>query len=51
MVEPRHICVPPPRRLCKARFVLGTVDHVDSRQKVVSWSARRAHRGRFATTG
>ena len=38
MVEPRHICVSLPRRLRKARFVLGTVDHVDSRQKVVSWS-------------
>jgi NADH:ubiquinone reductase (H+-translocating) len=31
MVEPRHICVSLPRRLRKARFVLGTVDHVDSR--------------------
>jgi NADH dehydrogenase FAD-containing subunit len=38
MVEPRHICVSLPRRLHKARFMLGTVDHVDSRQKVVSWS-------------
>ncbi len=38
MVEPRHICVSLPRRLRKARFVLGTVDHVDSRQKLVSWS-------------
>ena len=38
MVEPRHICVSLPRRLRKARFMLGTVDHVDSRQKVVSWS-------------
>ena len=38
MVEPRHICASLPRRLRKARFVLGTVYHVDSRQKVVSWS-------------
>jgi len=38
MVEPRHICVSLPRRLRKARFVLGTVNHVDPRQKVVSWS-------------
>lgn len=38
MVEPRHICVSLPRRLREARFMLGTVDHVDSRQKVVSWS-------------
>jgi NADH dehydrogenase FAD-containing subunit len=38
IVQPRHICVSLPRGLRKARFVLGTVDHVDSRQKVVSWS-------------
>jgi NADH:ubiquinone reductase (H+-translocating) len=38
MVEPRHICVSLPRRLRNARFVLGTVNHVDPRQKVVSWS-------------
>ena len=37
LVEPRHICVSLPRRLRKVRFVLGTVDHVDPRQKVVSW--------------
>ncbi len=38
LVEPRHICVSLPRRLRKVRFVLGTVQHVDSRQKVVSWA-------------
>src|ERR1700689_3044170 len=38
LVEPRHICVGLPRRLRKARFVLGTVQHVDSQQKVVSWA-------------
>ena len=37
LVEPRHICVSLPRRLRKVRFVLGTVGHVDPRQKVVSW--------------
>lgn len=38
MVEVRHSCVSVPRRPREARFVLGTVDHGDSRQKVVSWS-------------
>ena len=38
LVEPRHICVSLPRRLRKARFVLGTVGHVDPRRKVVSWA-------------
>lgn len=39
LVEPRHICVSLPQRLGKARFVLGTVHHVDPRQKVVSWAS------------
>jgi hypothetical protein len=52
MVEPRHICVSLPRRLRKARFVLGTVDHVDSRQKAVSWSGpERAARCTFVVIG
>ena len=38
LVEPEHIRVSLPRRTRKMRFVLGTVNHVDSRQKVVSWS-------------
>jgi NADH:ubiquinone reductase (H+-translocating) len=38
-VEPRHICVSLPRRLRGARFVLGTVQHVDARQQVVSWAS------------
>ena len=38
MVEPSHICVSLPRRLRKARFVLGTVNHVDPMKKVVSWA-------------
>ena len=37
LIEPAHIRVSLPRRLRKTRFVLGTVNHVDSRQKVVSW--------------
>jgi NADH dehydrogenase len=38
LVEPRHICVSLPRKLPKIRFVLGTVQHVDPAQKVVSWA-------------
>jgi NADH dehydrogenase len=38
LVEPRHICVSLPRRLPKVRFVLGTVHHVDPRQKIASWA-------------
>jgi NADH dehydrogenase len=38
LVEPRHICVSLPHRLRKARFVLGTVSHVDAQQKVVRWA-------------
>jgi NADH dehydrogenase len=38
LVEARHICVALPRRLRKARFVLGTVQDVDAKQKIVSWA-------------
>src|SRR5579863_3442756 len=38
LVEPRHVCASLPRRLPKARFVLGTVDRVDLRQKTVRWA-------------
>jgi hypothetical protein len=37
MVELRHSCVGA-APAAQGRFVLGTVDHGDSRQKVVSWS-------------
>ena len=39
LVEPRHICVSLLRRMPKVRFVLGTVTHIDDRQKVVTWSS------------
>jgi NADH dehydrogenase len=39
LVEPRHICVSLLSRMPKIRFVLGTVTHVDVRQKVVTWSS------------
>src|ERR1700689_296160 len=38
LVEPAHIRASLPRRLRRTRFVLGTVNHVDARQKVVSWA-------------
>jgi NADH dehydrogenase len=38
LVEPRHICSSLSRRAGKVRCVLGTVQHVDARQKVVSWA-------------
>jgi NADH:ubiquinone reductase (H+-translocating) len=37
LIEPAHVLISLPRRLRKTRFVLGRVNHVDSRQKVVSW--------------
>src|SRR3984885_556183 len=37
LVEPAHVRVSLLRRLGKTRFVLGTVKHVDARQKTVSW--------------
>ena len=37
LIEPAHVRISLPRRLRKTRFVLGTVNHVDSQQKVVSW--------------
>jgi NADH:ubiquinone reductase (H+-translocating) len=38
LVEPRHICSSLSRRQGATRCVLGTVQHVDPRQKVVSWA-------------
>jgi NADH:ubiquinone reductase (H+-translocating) len=38
LIEPTHIRAALPRRLRKARFVLGTVNLVDAKQKVVSWA-------------
>ena len=38
LVEPRHIRASLPRRLRRARFVLGTVNHVDAQKKVVRWA-------------
>ncbi len=38
LVEPSHLRASLPRRLRKTRFVLGTVNRVDAKQKVVSWA-------------
>jgi NADH:ubiquinone reductase (H+-translocating) len=38
LVEPSHLRASLPRRLRKTRFVLGMVNHVDAKQKVVSWA-------------
>jgi NADH dehydrogenase len=48
LVEPRHICVSLPRRLRKARFILGTVQHFDPKQKMVSWSAPEGAAGELS---
>src|SRR5580704_10528719 len=47
LVEPRHICVSLPRRLPGIRFVLGTVNQVDARQKVVSWTGPEGSSGQI----
>ncbi|HEX6527373.1 MAG TPA: NAD(P)/FAD-dependent oxidoreductase [Streptosporangiaceae bacterium] len=46
LVEPRHIRVSLPSRLRKARFVLGTVTHVDVARKVVSWTGPEGASGK-----
>ncbi len=45
LVEPRHICVSLSRLLRGVRFILGTVNHVDPRQKTVSWESPEGGRG------
>jgi NADH:ubiquinone reductase (H+-translocating) len=47
-LESRHLLVSLPRRLRKARFVLGTVDRVDARQKMVSWTGPEGSSGELS---
>jgi NADH:ubiquinone reductase (H+-translocating) len=47
LVEPRHIRASLPRRLRKTRFVLGTVNHVDAKQKMVSWAGPEGTAGQI----
>ena len=45
LVDPAHIRASLPRRLRKTRFVLGTVSHVDAKNKVVSWAGPEGSAG------
>jgi NADH:ubiquinone reductase (H+-translocating) len=45
LIEPGHIRVSLPRRLRRMRFVLGTVNHVDARQKAVRWEGPEGSAG------
>jgi hypothetical protein len=45
LVEPAHIRASLTRRLRRTRFVLGTVNHVDAKQKVVSWEGPEGSSG------
>jgi NADH:ubiquinone reductase (H+-translocating) len=48
LIEPRHLCVSLPRRLRKLKYVVGTVQRVDARQKVVSWASPQGGSGEFS---
>jgi NADH:ubiquinone reductase (H+-translocating) len=45
LVDSAHIRASLVRRLRKTRFVLGTVNHVDAKQKVVSWAGPEGSAG------
>ena len=46
-VEPLHICASLPRHLRKARFILGTVNHIDPAGTTVSWETPAGARGQI----
>jgi NADH:ubiquinone reductase (H+-translocating) len=48
LLEPAHIRVSLPRRLRKMRFVLGTVNHIDTKQKTVSWTGPEGSAGQVS---
>lgn len=48
LIEPAHIRVSLARRLRKARFVLGTVKHIDSRQKTLIWAGPEGTSGELS---
>jgi NADH dehydrogenase len=48
LVEPRHICVSLSRRLRDARFILGTVQSVDAKQKMVHWTGPEGAAGELS---
>jgi NADH:ubiquinone reductase (H+-translocating) len=47
LIESAHIRVSLAERLRKMRFVLGTVDHVDAKQKTVSWTGPEGASGQL----
>jgi NADH:ubiquinone reductase (H+-translocating) len=47
LIESAHIRVSLAERLRKIRFVLGTVDHVDAKQKTVSWTGPEGASGQL----
>jgi NADH:ubiquinone reductase (H+-translocating) len=47
LVEPRHLRASLLRRLRKMRFVLGTVNHVDAKQKLVGWAGPEGTAGQI----
>jgi NADH dehydrogenase len=47
LVEPRHICSALSHHLRSIRLVLGTVQHVDARQKAISWAGPEGTSGQM----
>jgi NADH dehydrogenase len=45
LLEPRHICTSLPRKLRRARFVLGTVDGIDPHRRSVHWRSPEGGEG------
>jgi NADH dehydrogenase len=48
LISAEHICVSLSRRLPRARFVLGTVQRVDAKQKVVHWAGPEGAAGELS---
>jgi NADH:ubiquinone reductase (H+-translocating) len=48
LVDSAHIRVSLPSRLRKVRFVLGTVNNIDAKQKVVSWAGPQGSAGQVS---
>ena len=48
LIEPRNICVSLSRRLRKTRFILGTVQRVDAKQKIVHWAGPEGAAGELS---
>jgi NADH dehydrogenase len=48
LIAAEHICVSLSRRLPRARFVLGTVQRVDAKQKIVHWAGPEGAAGELS---